>query len=209
MADPVDGVGRTVKCAVWRRVLQKQCFVNSAKDFADVATVACPNTRFIYMSTDEVNAQRELQNRYWTKNPPNAIPGTRNIHFAKHNSVRVVSPFFEDIPMEFIYINLFQEKMSKNALSIEEPIKQNSSIVKGDFVVITYDKPYPGIIADICNDEVLVNALHPCRGGWQWPQEKDEIWYSVNTIKRKLIILSQLMIGKCSSRKKSSSIAVE
>lgn len=98
-----------------------------------------------------------------------------------------MSPFFEDIPMEFKDINLFQEKMSKNALSIEEPIEQNSSIVKGDFVVITYDKkPYPGIIVDICNDEVLVNALHPCRGGWQWPQEKDEIWYSVNTIKKKI-----------------------
>ena len=58
-------------------------------------------------------------------------------------------------------------------------------IVKGEFVVVVYDKkPYPEMIMDVSKEEVLGNAFHQCRGGWHWPHDKDEIWYPLNAIKK-------------------------
>lgn len=49
----------------------------------------------------------------------------------------------------------------------------------GSYVVVSYDGSlFPGIIQDLAPDEVQVNVMHSCRGGWKWPKEKDCIWYS-------------------------------
>ena len=51
---PVDGVGGTVKRAVSRRVLQQMALVNTAQEFADIATEACPNINIILVDQTEV-----------------------------------------------------------------------------------------------------------------------------------------------------------
>ena len=57
---PVDGVGGTVKRAVWRRVLQNRVTVTTAKEFASVATDACPNINILCVEAAQVNGIKSL-----------------------------------------------------------------------------------------------------------------------------------------------------
>ena len=47
---PVDGVGRTVKRAVWRRILREQVIVGTAEEFAAVASEGWPNITIMYLT---------------------------------------------------------------------------------------------------------------------------------------------------------------
>ncbi|KAJ8684420.1 hypothetical protein QAD02_020212 [Eretmocerus hayati] len=61
----VDGVGATVKGAVWRRVASSASSVKTGSDFADVARDVCPNILIKYVPTNEIlDPQRELE-EHW------------------------------------------------------------------------------------------------------------------------------------------------
>lgn len=95
---PVDGVGGTVKRAVWRRILQRQSVVSNAEEFAEVAKVACPNIAVIYVpSTDVKVVQGELE-ALWNSEPPKNIPKIREQHYFRplhQNTLEIapISPF--------------------------------------------------------------------------------------------------------------------
>jgi hypothetical protein len=78
---PVDGVGGTVKRAVWRRILRGQVVVNFAKDFADVATSACPGIHVHYVDAEEVASVRQERLDVWGDKAPGVMKGLRKHHF--------------------------------------------------------------------------------------------------------------------------------
>ena len=66
---------------------------------------------------------------------------------------------------------------------------EDSEVVIGDWVVVTYDgKLYPGrvtTVSEIGNKRVSVmNPAYP--SGWKWPDERDEIYYEDENIKKKI-----------------------
>lgn len=95
---PVDGVGGTVKRAVWRRILQERANVQSAEQFAQCAQIACPNVCILYVKSQEVTDVRVELEVLWTRNEPRRIPSTHELHYVKANSdsyvdVSEISPF--------------------------------------------------------------------------------------------------------------------
>ena len=85
---PVDGVGGTVKRAVWRRILMRQVLVNSAKDFAEVATVACPNVHIVYVSAAEVDLVRQELDDLWKRAEPQNVQNIRQTHSSSDQNVK-------------------------------------------------------------------------------------------------------------------------
>lgn len=103
---PIDGVGGTVKRAVWHRILQKRVVINSARDFAEVAKESCPNINIIYVESQDVSASKSMLEKAWNDNPPRAIPHTHSMHYARSYSscvieVSDISPFLETQQPEF------------------------------------------------------------------------------------------------------------
>ena len=45
----VDGIGGTVKHAVWRHIRSEQANVTNAKEYADIAKLRCPNIQVAYI----------------------------------------------------------------------------------------------------------------------------------------------------------------
>lgn len=70
----VDGIGGTVKSAVWRRAKAGKT-MRCAKDFADTAAEACPKIRIIYVPTEEIEENEENLNDHWED-----LRSVRNTH---------------------------------------------------------------------------------------------------------------------------------
>ena len=103
---PVDGVGGTVKRAVWRRILQKRVVVNTAQDFAEVARNSCPNVAVIFVGKKEVGECKAQLEAVWQSKPPVAIKQTHHIHYARACNAAVlevsdISPFTDSVTPEF------------------------------------------------------------------------------------------------------------
>ncbi|GFO26845.1 Cc8l18.2-like protein [Plakobranchus ocellatus] len=85
--DPIDGIGGTIKRAVWRAILQQRAIINSASEFAEIAKETCPNIKIFYISNskEEIASVREDLQKYWKENVPKTIADTRKFHFFKQN----------------------------------------------------------------------------------------------------------------------------
>ena len=78
---PVDGVGGTVKRAVWRRILQGQVVVQDAAQFAKVAQECCPGVTILYVPSSDIDIVRQELDTLWAETEPSAIPQLRAHHF--------------------------------------------------------------------------------------------------------------------------------
>lgn len=196
---PVDGVGGTVKRAVWRRILQNRAVVTNAADFAHVARESCPNIRILFVSKDEVMKCKEKLDACWQQNPPITIHQLQQMHFvcARNStlSVGLISPFISSLPVELqkavpstkcpaiavhvpVYVPENDSSVTVPVSPEPTPTAEGTEATIGSYVVVTYEEDvYPGLIEDITESEYLVNVLHPCGGGWRWPTTKDAIWY--------------------------------
>lgn len=89
---PIDGIGGTVKRVVWRRILREQAVINSAKEFAEVASTACPGINILFVSNEEVQAVMKELDEVWSEKAPKTIPNTRKYHFFKAINASYGSP---------------------------------------------------------------------------------------------------------------------
>ena len=55
---PIDGIGGTVKRAVWRRVLQQKVVAKDAEKFCVVAKETCPKINVLLLKAEEVAGKR-------------------------------------------------------------------------------------------------------------------------------------------------------
>ena len=98
---PVDGVGGTVKRAVWRRILQEKVVVNNAEEFYECAKESCPNILVLFVQSSVVADVRAELEALWAKEgEPRRIPATHDVHFVKARysknlelATATVSPF--------------------------------------------------------------------------------------------------------------------
>lgn len=124
---PVDGVGGTVKRAVWRRILQKQVVVNTAEDFAKVAKEACPNIAIIYVTKEAINQVRVEFEHLWSGNEPRNIPNIRQSHFFRKMSSSsteleksALTPYFEEVreSTTFDSVHIFRSDVIEHSVDI-------------------------------------------------------------------------------------------
>ena len=79
-----DGVGAVIKRSVWRAILHNRDVINSAQEFASVASKECQNVEVLYVSAEDVNRVDEELSERWDAAEP--IPATRSIHFVERKS---------------------------------------------------------------------------------------------------------------------------
>ena len=148
---PVDGVGGTVKRAVWRRILQKQVLVNTARDFANVAERACPNIRVIFISKEDVGKVEKEFQEIWDKDEPKNIPNIRNAHFFRRYSVNeleksVVTPYFQELQESIVFekVLIFSKSTAANHQSSSSKTTSRPIQVEQYFAVDYIDRFYIG-----------------------------------------------------------------
>ena len=193
---PVDGVGGTVKRAVWRRVLQGQTVVNSAAEVAQVAEKACPNVKVIYVTSNEVAQVRKELDELWDEHKPAFIPQLRFHHYLHTTQgslelqAEIVSPFSSaviatpqvahtaDIPEEASRVvgpAVPPEAESTSTATQEEKKIEPESYYAVDFI----DRFYVGRILQPSNRDGFwdVKFLHQVTvdgvTSFQWPKTAD------------------------------------
>ena len=75
----VDGLGGSVKHAVWRRVMGNRLTIRCASEFADEANKICPGITVKFVATKELNLSYHIQCRNRSK----AVPKTLQVHSVK------------------------------------------------------------------------------------------------------------------------------
>lgn len=111
---PIDGIGGTVKRAVWRRVLQGNVVISSAKEFYECAKHACPNINVLFLSSDDMSCDRTILSEKWNAAQPKPIPNLHKIHYVRASNPQVVavsaiSPFMDNISVSFTEVAMFDQ----------------------------------------------------------------------------------------------------
>jgi hypothetical protein len=75
---PADGVGGSIKSMVERRMLSQDIFLQTAKDFADLATTVCEKFNILYIPQTEINDHKKMLDNYWMG--LKAIENSRSFH---------------------------------------------------------------------------------------------------------------------------------
>ena len=75
----VDGLGGSVKHAVWRRVKSHRVAITSPQQFAEYAYSVCPGIKVTYLLTAELDLQYHVQCRSLAK----PIPDTLQVHHVR------------------------------------------------------------------------------------------------------------------------------
>ena len=159
---PVDGVGGTVKRAVWRRILQEKVVVNSAHEFYQCAQQCCPNVCMQFVQSSEIAQVRSELEGLWAANEPRRIPVTHDLHFAKAASstsllVSAVSPFLM-VPVNHVTPDI---SVPSRAVQIFHSQEASSSVVPSNdspAVTVEVDKYYA---VDYVNRFYIGRVLKP------------------------------------------------
>lgn len=187
---PVDGVGGTVKRAVWRRILQKQALVQTPEDFAKVAEKACPNIRVIYVSKEAISeVEKELQ-VLWDNDEPHNIANIRNAHFFRKQSPTTlvksaVTPYFSELheQVTFDSVVIFDTKPAV-PIPVECPMPKRKTqtlpvVQLEEYFAVDYvGKFYIGrVISDEQNGQWRMKFLHQTsvdgKPVFNWPRVDD------------------------------------
>ena len=180
----VDGIGGTVKRAIWRHVKAERAHVTNASEYSTLGTKVCPNILVKFIPKEEIAQQTMFLDSKWEN--VRAIPQTHHIHCVKaHGSNLVQVPdTTDDTEVRICQIKVaIQEQADERSLETES---HTLDIATGQWVVVTYDEAeYPGEVTSISNDNtVQVNVMHRSGSGWKWPQSKDMILYDKKDIVR-------------------------
>ena len=150
----VDGIGGTVKRAIWRHVKAERAHVTNASEYSTLGTKVCPNILVKFIPKEEIAQQTMFLDSKWEN--VRAIPQTHHIHCVKaHGSNLVqVSDTTDDTEVRICQIKMtIQEQADERSLETES---HTLDIATGQWVVVTYDEAeYPGEVTSISNDNTV------------------------------------------------------
>jgi len=78
----VNGIGGTVKKAVWRHVRSGNALLASAKSFCDIAAESNPKVHVAFISSASIYENMAMLDKHWETRKP--IPNTHKVHFIIH-----------------------------------------------------------------------------------------------------------------------------
>ena len=181
---PHDGIGALLKWNVYRRVLQGQCTVRSAKDFYDEAKKIIDKTEILYVSKDDVNMQHSTYNDMWQNcKTASSIQQCRSVKVLGHYKIALYhltsdpSPYKQchlvNIDYDSRYDEYSSESDSDSLLSFSEmselpetaEVEPVLKLVPGCFVLVHYatkkiSKHYVGVIESVPEEDLFnVNYL--------------------------------------------------
>ena len=190
----VDGVGGTVKRAVWRHVRSHQAHVSTPEQYSEVATQRCPNVHIKYIPKEQIDSLRGFLDKKWENVV--TVPGTHQIHFVQSygpNSVKVAdTSCATEIRIAQIRRTSTDGPDSTtddtdNANDDTERDATRVPAVVGNWIVVLYDnEEYPGEVTGVFDNDVEVNVMHKTGNAWKWPTKQDKILYGKDSIVRRV-----------------------
>ena len=192
----VDGIGGTLKRAVWRHVKAERAHVTNASEYSTLGKRLCPNINIEFISKEDISELTSFLDTKWSTTKP--VPGTYQVHCVKsHGSDSVqVSDITDggEARVCVIRTTTTQEEQSEldeqedkdKEEEDEQEEEEETEIQVGQWVVVLYDGiEYPGEVRSIdSNTGVQVNVMHKSGSCWKWPQSRDMIYYKKSNILR-------------------------
>jgi hypothetical protein len=196
----IDGLGGTVKRAVWRSVKAGRP-IFTVKEFSERAAELCPNINILYISKEnvEMTLTTEFKETIWPTTLK-TVPNTRSLH-----SVRVVNGFsiqhaetsdstqwttfslLPTVPLEVPVDNVSSLLPPTPSSSNKENVQ---SVQVGDWILIPRgDNLLPSLVSMIGTNMAIVKVMQPGnehRLQWKWPQQEDIVAYPISQIRRKI-----------------------
>lgn len=134
----VDGIGGTVKRAVWRHVKAEKSHVTDPQQYAALARQLCPKVRIEYIPKEEIAKHTSFLDKKWEN--MKAIPGTHQVH--------CVQPDGSD------YVIVSDTTNSAESRRCQIRTNPDVTIVIGQWAVVDYDgEEYPGEITAVSHTE--------------------------------------------------------
>ncbi len=191
----VDGLGGTVKRAVWRHIRSGQAHVSNPEEYAVVARERNPNIYIEYVSQSSIEEMYSFLDAKW--NDVTAVPQTHKMHcYYPISSSQLMVAEISDAT-EFKVVSIYKSRTAtKEDSSGSDPASDSRqsdseiphiatlSITIGQWVIVDYDEAkYPGEVISVDEDfQYEVNVMHPSGNHWKWPKTEDKIFYSLENI---------------------------
>ena len=174
----VDGIGGTVKHAVYRHVLSKKVVIRSPQHFAEYADSILPKISVIFVDNEN------LQLSFHEECRANAvyIYGALKVHFVD----RIISEMKCDL-------KFYMTSLSSHPINEIEYDCPGGVPAVGDYYLVMYEGGlWPGQVIQVKKNgqiiqvKCLEKAEAPTGSYWKWPAKKDEHEYPLCDIKQKI-----------------------
>lgn len=185
----VDGVGGTVKHAVYRHVLSGRVVIKTPQQFAEYADSILEKVSVVYLEQSDL----ELQHHNECREQAIYIKGTLKVHFVD----RVVTP--DSILLKFFStstssIPINEVKFNNNipALPNNIVINANTEYQEGDYCLVQFEgELWPGqITKENSNNTFRIRCYEkaeaPLGSTWRWPKRTDEQEYRMEEVIKKI-----------------------
>ena len=140
----VDGIGGTVKHAVFRHVLSKQFVIKSPEHFAEYADSILPNIRFIFVDDNDV----QLNSHEECREKAVYIYGTLQVHF--------VERLMSDMKCK---LKFYMTSLSSRILNEKDYDRPGSISVVGSYYLVMYEgELWPGQATQVKNVRQIVTV---------------------------------------------------
>ena len=188
----VDGIGGTLKRAVWRNIRAEKNHITSPQEYATLAKELCPNVTVEYIPKSDIDKESAFLDAKWERVV--AVPRTHRLHCIKPlgaDKVKVADTSDEKDenfrvcqirkPTVTEPVPLMNSQNSGNLVT--PPAVLNLTI--GQWVVVKYEgNEFPGEVACIEESDVEVNVMHRSVNAWKWPRIEDKIFYPKRNVLR-------------------------
>ena len=173
----VDGIGGNAKSLVRKKVMSKanDVIVQSAEDFANVCGKMMKETKVVFLSAESIKNMVDLIQPWGSVE---RVPGISKMHIVECSD-GIVS-MWKNVQYKETGIAESEEYDGRSQAV-------SATFEVGDWVIVTYeDEEYPGEVTATIDGEVEVSVMHPYGGYYKWPDAKDQIYYPVSNVLRKI-----------------------
>ena len=210
----VDGLGGTVKRAVWRYVKSGKRPVVSPEAFSQVARERNPGISVRYIPASKIQLNKQNLEKLWSETVP--VPNTHKLHsiqphgpyhlfvgdtsHATKSRVQIRTGFDDDVAtdddedVEMVDTEVGNDEGDTEGQLHSDDQGKEKDLNLGDWVVVLYDQThYPGQITSFVDQEprIQVKVMHQSGSGsrkfWKWPEGKsDEVFYFTENVVHKI-----------------------
>ena len=179
----VDGIGGTIKRAVWRHIRSERSHITTPQEYSTLAKQLCLNIQVEFVAKSEIDQQSTFLDAKWEG--VMALPQTHKVHCIQAlgaDKVKVAD-ISSEIEKCSRVCQIRSPSMTEQNSPIEDKAQPTLNLSIGQWVVVKYDgEKFPGEVTCIDNSDVEVSVMHRSANAWKWPRPEDKIFYSRNEI---------------------------
>ena len=189
----VDGIGGTVKRAVWRHIRTERSHITTPDEYATLAKDLCPNVEVKFVPKSDIDQQTTFLNAKWDR--VLAVPRTLSVHCVQASGADYVkvADVSDEIEKNFRVCRIrntavdptLSPPQGANDGDTQPRPPPTLNLTIGQWVVVQYeDEQFPGEVTSTEENDVEVNVMHRSANAWKWPKKEDKIYYSKSSIVR-------------------------